>query len=268
MNYTLNAYPQYIQSRPYFKQDAEQWITVLGDLPQNVPIFLAKMLRGECIESHWLEGVLALEKAMKDNPAYAVLWSGGATKEDSALLAALQADCLPVFNHFLESADFDLTASVFLGVAPQYSPTLKRHHLSGMLEALGLKMMGFKKEMSSWLSIEKNQDLLEDTLAFSQLDSLWKIFEPYASFENKWARISEILLKAEGEQKYFHPTNPTNKQLLNMWTARPNLSMLTPEIKKMVSNHIVFSDIAAVVSKDVLEKVVEDTASKPKVRRL
>lgn len=268
MNYTLNAFPQYIQSASYFKRDAQQWIVSLGNLPQTLPVFLAKTLRSECIESQWLDGVLALEKAMQPHSAYETLWGGNAATEDSALLVALQADCLPVFNHFLGRADFDLVTGIFLGVAPQYSPTLKRQHLNEMLEALAVKMMENTRKMSQWLSTEKNQDLLEDTLAFSRLNSLWGIFEPYASFENKWGRVSEILLKAEGEQKYFHPTNPTNQQLLNMWAARPNLSMLTEDVKKMVANHIVFADIAAVVSKDVLEKVVEDTTTKPKVRRL
>ena len=268
MNYTLNAFPQYIQAHSHFKKDAEQWVMALGDLPQTLPLFLAKVLRGECIESQWLDGVLALEKAMQPHAAYEALWGGNATTEDSALLVALQADCLPVFRNFLDRADFDLVTGIFLGVAPQYSPTLKRQHLSEMLEELATKMMANTKKMSQWLSTEKNQDLLEDTLAFSRLNSLWGIFDPYASFENKWERVSEILLKAEGEQKYFHPSNPSNQQLLNMWAARPDLSMLTADVKKMVANHIVFADIASVVSKDVLEKVVEDTTTKPKVRRL
>lgn len=268
MNYTLNAYPQYLQAQTYFDRDPHQWITSLGDIPEKLPIFLAKTLRSECIEAHWFEGTLALQKAMTNHPAYEVLWSGSASKEDSVLLQTLQSDDLPLFHYFLGEAEFELVRDIFIGIAPQYSPTLKRKHLQDMLEDLAQEMMSKEKQIASWLSIESNQDLLEETLAFAQLESLWRICEPYASFENKWQRVSDTLLKAESEKTYFHKSNSMNKQFIGMWKARPDINLLTPDLKRMVSNHLVFSDIAAVVSKDLLEKVLDGSLNAPRSRKL
>lgn len=268
MNYTLSAYPQYVQAQVHFGKDAQNWIAVLSDVPQGLPMFLAKTLRNECIDAQWFEGALALQKSMQNNSAYALLWGGEAPKNDSVLLATLQSDDMLLFEYFLKDAQFDLVRDVFLGVAPQYSPTLKRQHLREMLEQLAEKMMHEEKSMASWLATESNQDILEETLAFAQLDSLWEIFQPYASFENKWQRLSDTLLKAENEKTYFHKSNTVNQQFIGMWYARPTLDRLTPELKKMVANHLVFSDIAAVVSKDILEKALENSSSTPRARRL
>lgn len=268
MNYTLNAYPQYLQSRPYFGRDSHQWIALLGDVPAQLPIFLAKTLRSECIDAHWFEGTLALQKAMENHPAYEILWGGTVSKEDSVLLETLQSDDLPLFHHFLNEAGFELVRDIFIGVAPQYSPALKRHHLRDMLEDLAQKMMRQEKQIASWLSKESNQDILEETLAFAQLESLWRICEPYASFENKWQRLSDTLLRGEIEKTYFHKSNSVNKQFIGMWNARPDINRLTPDLKKMVANHLVFSDIAAVVSKDSLEKALDTSSNAPRSRRL
>lgn len=268
MNYILNAYPQYIQSQVYFKTDAQQWIASLGDVIQQLPLFLAQKLRAECIEAHWVEGTLALKNVMHDSPHYKTLWSSQSPKHESALLASLQADCLPLFDYFLADAEFELAREIFLGVAPEYSPTLKRKNLTHMLEALAEKMMSFEKPMASWLANEKNQDLLEDTLAFSQLHSLWSICEPYASFENKWQRLTQILLSAEEDKKYFHVSNSANKQFLGMWAARPDLNLITPDLKRMVANHLVFSEVDAVVSKNALNKALENVNVSSRTRRL
>lgn len=268
MNYTLNAYPQYLQAQTYFGRDPQQWIASWGEVPEQLPIFLAKTLRSDCIDAHWFEGTLALQKAMKNHPAYNMLWGGSASKENSVLLETLQSDDLPLFHHFLDEADFELVRDIFMGVAPQYSPALKRQHLRGMLEDLAQKMMAQEKQIASWLSTESNQDILEETLAFAQLESLWKICEPYASFENKWHRVSDTLLKAENEKTYFHKSNGLNKQFIGMWEARPDINRLTPDLKKMVANHVVFSDIAAVVSKDSLEKALDTSSNTPRSRRL
>lgn len=268
MNYTLFAYPQYVQAQIYFGKDAPNWIATLNGVPEQLSMFLAKTLRNECIDAQWFEGTLALQKSMENNPSYPLLWGGSAPKNDSVLLAALQSDDMPLFQHFLQEAQFDLVRDIFLGVAPQYSPTLKRQHLREMLELLSEKMMHEEKTMASWLATESNQDILEETLAFAQLDSLWEVFQPYASFENKWQRLSDTLLKAESEKIYFHKSNTVNQQFIGMWRARPTLDRLTPELKKMVANHLVFSDIAAVVSKDVLEKALENSSSAPRTRRL
>lgn len=268
MNYTLHAYPQFTQSKIHFGKDAQSWIAALGDVPEHLPPFLAKILRNECIDAQWFEGTLALERAMKNNPAHTLLWSGCSPKNDSVLLAAIQADDKFLFQHFLRTAEFDLTRDVFLGVAPQYSPTLKREHLSEMLEKLAEKMMQAEKPMAKWLATESNKDLLEQTLAFAQLDSLWQICEPYTSFENKWQRVCATLLKAENEKTYFHASNSLNKQFVGMWHARPDLKRLTPDLKKMVANHLVFSDIAAAVSKESLEKGLENTSNILRTRKL
>jgi len=268
MNYILDAYPQYTAAKKYFGRDATAWIAELEDLPTRLPLYLAKSLRDTCISHHWLEGTLALQKAMEE--AFPLLWSGkNAPISDCVLLVAVQEDDLPLFRHFLGEADFQTTLKVFLPIAPQYDPNFKteRKHLPTMLEELASKL-AHCPEMSQWVAHSDNRNQLEKTLALGKNAALWEIFAPHVSFDEKWISVTKSLLEAESSKQYFHADNELNKQLLGLWGARPDVELLTDDLRKMVGNHSVFHVIASVATKDVLQKNLDESTHTPRTRRL
>lgn len=264
MKFVLKQYDEFQNAQVYFGKDPEKWLEELDGLDSKLPLFLLYALRDVCFENQWVDGVLALKKSMENNPHFSQLWGKDQSLNNSALLAAVQSDCLPLVDLFLPSVSMSEITDLFFVLVGQENHQ-KRPNYPDILNRLTEKMLANPNDMFS-----KNFSIhhLEEALIKSSSKELWEQFASVTDWKTCWLKAVDEFVEAHQHTKKLHEENVWNKQLLNLWKANPDPKLVSDQFYDIVKTYQVFAPIVSAVEKDRLLSQISSLENTPRKRRL